>query len=433
MKYINFLNSLSPEQKEYHYNRLSSKLQAHTNGVCLTWNAYDDINIKGHIIDVCRFFAWYHGFEIEPRSYYRPSCGTPKCLAKEHLSFFKHPSEKGPMLHYLQSRAVEKGECRILENVYTDEHGYGFINLHGKKECLHRVVFWCGQSMYDKLSEIPKDKVVGHLCRNKTCVLPEHYELISVATNCGAHRLRDGTDSRGEKSSFATITDEKAQAIMDSWSWMPKWTAKARAVYFGVSHALVRNIDCRKTWSHLIHPNGKPPHCPPKKPKMPDIDRDYTKDEIEMIRRKLKERSVEKESIHCSTNCWEWKKASKGAPKMGVAGKCRRAIRFAAIVSSGCYRHNLLAIHACGYTRCVNPDHISWGTPLQNARDKYKHGTVSKKLTIEDVKYIKASESSSMSLASRFKVSAACIGHIKNGSRWKHVVCDSRISDVENE
>lgn len=33
------------------------------------------------------------------------------------------------------------------------------------------------------------------------------------------------------------------------------------------------------------------------------------------------------------------------------------------------------AAHQCGVSTCVNPAHISWKTPLENAADKERHGT----------------------------------------------------------
>lgn len=34
--------------------------------------------------------------------------------------------------------------------------------------------------------------------------------------------------------------------------------------------------------------------------------------------------------------------------------------------------------HSCGVTNCVNPHHLRWATPHQNALDKRKHGTMPK-------------------------------------------------------
>jgi len=55
--------------------------------------------------------------------------------------------------------------------------GYGQINIDGKLKLAHRVV-------YELLvSEIPKDKVIDHLCRNKACVNPKHLEVVTQREN----------------------------------------------------------------------------------------------------------------------------------------------------------------------------------------------------------------------------------------------------------
>lgn len=56
--------------------------------------------------------------------------------------------------------------------------GYGSVSFLGRKGRLaHRVV-------YELLvGEIPRDRECDHLCRNRTCVNPEHIDLVTSREN----------------------------------------------------------------------------------------------------------------------------------------------------------------------------------------------------------------------------------------------------------
>jgi len=82
---------------------------------------------------------------------------------------------------------------------------------------------------------------------------------------------------------------------------------------------------------------------------------------------------------------------------------------------------------------CLNAciENLRWGTPLENAQDKFRHGTVqlgedhhSSKLTVDDVRKIKQMLRDKVLhqiIAPMFGVSRACISSIAIGRNWNHV------------
>jgi hypothetical protein len=86
------------------------------------------------------------------------------------------------------------------------------------------------------------------------------------------------------------------------------------------------------------------------------------------------------------------------------------------------------AAHSCGNGKlgCITKRHLSWKTPLENAADKFIHGTVLRgseagraKLTETDVLAIRANESDlHQTLADRYGVTEANIRAIRSGKSW---------------
>jgi len=115
-------------------------------------------------------------------------------------------------------------------------------------------------------------------------------------------------------------------------------------------------------------------------------------------------------------------------------GKRLMAHVFACIFANGrkpSQRHH--AAHECGngHKGCMNPHHMKWKTPAENARDKLRHGThafgesvPSSKLSKAQVLEIKRQLSSSKTqraIADDFGVSEAAICLIAKKKRWAHI------------
>lgn len=90
------------------------------------------------------------------------------------------------------------------------------------------------------------------------------------------------------------------------------------------------------------------------------------------------------------------------------------------------------AAHRCGkgHEACVNPQHLYWATPKENAADQVLHGTKAvgsnlpqSKLTEADVREIRRLKGKvkQNEIAARFDVNPSCICKILYGATWSHV------------
>lgn len=88
------------------------------------------------------------------------------------------------------------------------------------------------------------------------------------------------------------------------------------------------------------------------------------------------------------------------------------------------------AAHSCGKSECVNPRHLYWATPRENASDRERHGThphgadsPNAKLTedqVREIRRLRGSKSQS-EVAKRFGVSKTGVWNIWARKSWSHV------------
>ena len=90
---------------------------------------------------------------------------------------------------------------------------------------------------------------------------------------------------------------------------------------------------------------------------------------------------------------------------------------------------NHQAAHTCGNgpIGCFNPHHVRWETPIENAMDRYQHGTMPlgeshpmAKLTAADVVKIRSLKGTMTQkrIGELFGVGEDCIGDIHRGVNW---------------
>lgn len=72
---------------------------------------------------------------------------------------------------------VDKTETCWLWTAYKLKAGYGRIRIDGKNISAHR---WAYESM---IAPIPEGLTIDHLCRNTSCVNPEHMEVVTLQEN----------------------------------------------------------------------------------------------------------------------------------------------------------------------------------------------------------------------------------------------------------
>lgn len=134
--------------------------------------------------------------------------------------------------------------------------------------------------------------------------------------------------------------------------------------------------------------------------------------------------------------CWTWKGADdgrRGYGKFKVAGRSVRAIRWVVALYSGAPvdpRHYVL--HSCDNPRCVRPDHLSAGTPTENAHDMARKGRKAlgekasrlgprvREEMVPDIREMLGASIKPPTIAKFFGVSAGAIYAIRNGRTWRH-------------
>jgi hypothetical protein len=139
--------------------------------------------------------------------------------------------------------------------------------------------------------------------------------------------------------------------------------------------------------------------------------------------------------------CWLWTgaKNERGYGSLRVSGATKKATHVAWYLEHGQWPVlGVFACHQCDNPGCVKPSHLFLGSALDNNRDRHRKGrTVSNldttsrargehtggaKLTEENVREIRRTAESGVSLARRFGVSPVTISKARRGLKWRHVV-----------
>jgi hypothetical protein len=134
-----------------------------------------------------------------------------------------------------------------------------------------------------------------------------------------------------------------------------------------------------------------------------------------------------------NTGCWLWTGTLglDGYGKIKRAGKTYRAHRLSYELFCDA-PGEMLVMHKCDTPLCVNPDHLSLGTPADNMEDKVAKGRQAKgeragprALTPKLIAEIKAAyvprKVSQRALAERFGVAEITIHRMLKARTWKHL------------
>lgn len=125
--------------------------------------------------------------------------------------------------------------------------------------------------------------------------------------------------------------------------------------------------------------------------------------------------------------CWLWTGAAtaKGYARTTFYGKNTSIHRLSYRTFKGDIPEGLFVCHRCDVRSCVNPDHLWLGTVKDNNRDALKKGRnrpgTDRKLTEDDVRFIRRSDLSIRSLAQRFSVSKPTIVNAQKGDFYAWV------------
>lgn len=120
--------------------------------------------------------------------------------------------------------------------------------------------------------------------------------------------------------------------------------------------------------------------------------------------------------------CWIYNVDCKLYPQVSVGGTTKRLHRVVCEEKHGPPPFKrAMAIHSCDNKRCINPDHLSWGTAKRNtleARDRLTIGR--QRITIEDARAIKqAGTEQARESAAKFGLSLTQVRKILYGCAWR--------------
>lgn len=122
--------------------------------------------------------------------------------------------------------------------------------------------------------------------------------------------------------------------------------------------------------------------------------------------------------------CWIWKgnKHNRGYGVIQYKKKPQKVHRLYWLLSGRTIPDGLHILHGhnCS-TSCFNPEHLTSGTPVQNALDRHRDNTMTQaKLTQEQVLNIRATVNKNQKeLAEKYNISRRQISRILSGERWK--------------
>jgi len=374
---------------------------------------------------VYRFLTNYFGPETSvDNKHVKHLCANVACVKQGHYTFVERArSTKQEILEHLWSKDVRRdNECVIIDNISKDSYGYGQVKFLGKNRPLHRIIYWI-KSDYVHIDDIPvaAEMVVAHQCRNLCCINQKHYELKTPSGNM-QDKLRDGTDNIGEKNANAKLTLEQAQQIANLNTSL---SVKERAVRFQVSRKCVDDIDNRRRWPQVDHPNGK--IWQGKERKIIKFYRNYNENELKKIQEKLMANVTNKtQTKHCVDKCLNWgKQTRKAYPIMYILGTSAPLHHWAYLIKNRgiMWDRKQVVRHICNNKLCCNVDHFETGSHRDNQLDKRKHESFSstQKLKESDIISIRGSLENSRDLTRRYMISSGHVASIRAHRAWKDV------------
>lgn len=118
--------------------------------------------------------------------------------------------------------------CWIFQGSISPD-GYGYFHRLRKP-------FWAHRFMYEEVNgKIPEGKQLDHLCKVRSCVNPNHLEVVTIKINV----------QRGKS---AKISMKEACEIRDLFLRM-SFTQREIAKLYGISQQQVSDIVINKCWS----------------------------------------------------------------------------------------------------------------------------------------------------------------------------------------
>jgi HNH endonuclease len=328
------------------------------------------------------------------------SCGNDKCLS--HLVLTARPLWD---VDNIQRRIVT-GSKRAEPNYGLDTGcllwqgfthlGYGKMQMNDVPHGVHKLSLL----IHSGLQESPvgpdgQKLIVRHRCPNKNCCEASHLEWGTSKQNAD-DRKRDGTNLAGEKNPRAKMSAAIAAAIKLSWrpQTHPEFKSAAqRATEFGVTYAMVNNIDQGMSWASLPAPPNQPIKTTKERTRVSrdDLSQTDIKNLAWRIAAKVRITHGISKDPTITTPCHIY--TGYLSSGYGIINYHNLTIHVHIIACENKMNQRtpegLLVRHTCGNKHCANPGHLKFGTPAENFVDSVLHGDIVTKLSPEDVRKIR--------------------------------------------
>ena len=144
------------------------------------------------------------------------------------------------------STELDANGCRKW--IGPQRNGYGVVNLHGNTFSAHYLSFVLSGG------QLTEGHVVSHKCDVKTCVNPDHLELVTIESykaQANAKRARNAPRGEELSSSVLTLNDVLNIKIM----YEPGVCSYRKiAKKLGLNPDNVKNVVYGNTWKHVPIP-----------------------------------------------------------------------------------------------------------------------------------------------------------------------------------
>lgn len=335
----------------------------------------------------------------------------------------------------LLSHSNVENDCLVWTASRTPT-GYGRTSLKGRTMMVHRLSYMIFHNEGSPLEDTDAGGtrlVVAHTCGNRACFSPDHLKHVTIMENNFDDRISQGTFVRGTSSPSSKIDESMARKIHESClSDKDKRFSvqKERAERLGVSIHTVRAIDSGRTWVHVTGKNteGRRYRELSRNSSRRAKERKLTSEDYTQAEEKILQ-NVAFCSDRCNGDvrgdCWEWTGLVDGFyGRTKFKGCTWRTHALMCEVKYGRRRSpGEVVRHLCNNPICCNKEHLSFGSPVENARDTIKRGVTKRmKLTEEDVRGIRNSTEHVDTLAKVYNVSRWTIYDVRSKKRsWAHV------------
>ncbi|MDD9312672.1 HNH endonuclease [Cytobacillus firmus] len=120
----------------------------------------------------------------------------------------------------------------------------------------------------------------------------------------------------------------------------------------------------------------------------------------------------------------------KKYPVVTRNGRYWRMSRYVFTISKGVIPEGMFILHSCDNPQCINPNHLSMGTPKENSLDMVSKGRQAKgvkngggvKLDEDKVRAIREDNRSLQSIADDYGISKKLVINVKKMRNWRHVI-----------